>query len=127
MEKIIGYTSLESTNVTGLTGLELAKRDLANHFAIRKGEKFTNPQFGSDLPYYVFLPLDEATMDLINDDVLNVVSYDPRFTLTDRSVRVNHDDHLVTVRIELMYEPTKTPTDLELKFDAEAQNGIEFI
>mgnify|MGYP000580115056 CR=1 FL=1 len=127
MEKIIGYTSVDKTNTQSLSGLELAKRDLANHFAIRKGEKWTNPEFGSDLPYFVFQPLDQATIQAINDDVDNVVRYDPRFTLMNRDTRVETDEHYVTVTVELMYEPTKTPTDLELKFDSEAQDGIEFI
>ena len=127
MEKIIGYTSVDKTNTQSLSGLELAKRDLANHFAIRKGEKWTNPEFGSDLPYFVFQPLDQATIQAINDDVDNVVRYDPRFTLMNRDTRVEVDEHYVTVTVELMYEPTKTPTDLELKFDSEAQDGIEFI
>lgn len=127
MEKIIGYTSVDKTNTQSLSGLELAKRDLANHFAIRKGEKWTNPEFGSDLPYFVFQPLDQTTIQAINDDVDNVVRYDPRFTLLNRDTRVEVDEHYVTVTVELMYEPTKTPTDLELKFDSEAQDGIEFI
>lgn len=127
MDKIIGYTTKGERNTTRqLTGLELAKEDLANHFAIRKGEKWCNPDFGSNLPYLVFQPLDEITVGQIEDDVLAVVTYDPRFELMQNSTRVEEDAHYVTVRCELMYLPTTTPTDLVLKFDREFNNLSEF-
>jgi len=120
MNKIIGYTTQKSNrSATILSGLELAKQDLHNHFNIRKGEKWTNPDFGSDLPLYVFQPLDETTIQLIEEDVYNVVSYDPRFDLIDRNVRVSEDEHSITVRIQLLYLPTTTETALQLKFDKE--------
>jgi len=125
-EKIIGYTTKnrQLTSST-LTGIELARQDLLNHFAIRKGEKWTNPEFGSNLPYYVFQPLDETTADLIEQDVIDVVSYDPRFTMTNKNVTVLEDEHFVMVEVELLYVPTTTPTTLALKFDRESQN-LEF-
>lgn len=120
MNKIIGYTTQNvSRNTKILTGLELAKQDLYNHFNIRKGEKWSNPTFGSDLPLYVFQPLDDTTITLIEEDVYNVVSYDPRFDLVDRNVRVSEDEHSITVRIQLLYLPTTTETALQLKFDKE--------
>lgn len=127
MEKITGYTTIDQKISTKeLQGLELAKRDLSNHFGIRKGEKWTNPEFGSNLPYYVFQPLDQATIDLIEEDVVDVVSYDPRFELETRTVRVDQDAQAVTVRIKLMYLPTTTPTDLVVKFDKEFGETEQF-
>jgi len=92
MNKIIGYTTVGTlTSAKYLADLELAKQDLSNHFAIRKGEKWTNPEFGSNLPLYVFEPLDDATIAAIEDDVMQVVSYDPRFDLETKDVIVNRD------------------------------------
>lgn len=127
MEKITGYTTIgQKISTKELQGLELAKQDLSNHFAIRKGEKWTNPEFGSNLPYYVFQPLDQNTIDLIEEDVVDVVSYDPRFELQTRTVRVDQDAQAVTVRIQLMYLPTTTPTDLVVKFDKEFGETEQF-
>lgn len=127
MEKIIGYTTVNQKNSAQyLSDIELAKRDLANHFAIRKGEKWTNPEFGSNLPLYVFQPLDDVTIDLIEEDVNQVVSYDPRFELREQTVQVDHDGSSVTVLIKLMYIPTVTPTELELKFDDEFNQDTDF-
>ena len=78
MSNIVGYTTVNQTNASlRLKDLELAKRDLLNHFHIRKGEKWTNPDFGSNLPYYVFQPLDDTTIEMIREEVYNVVTHDP--------------------------------------------------
>lgn len=127
MNKIIGYTTVGSlTSAKYLTDLELAKQDLSNHFAIRKGEKWTNPEFGSNLPLYVFEPLDETTILNIEQDVEDVINYDPRFEQVTKNVIVNRDDSAVTVIIKLLYLPTTTPTDLVLKFDDEFKETVEF-
>ena len=124
---IVGYTTIDQGRTSKqLTGLELAKQDLHNHFGIRKGEKWTNPEFGSNLPLYVFEPLDQDTVDLIEEDVFNVVTYDPRFNLLDEQVIVSPDTHFVSITIKLIYLPTATPTDLVLKFDREAAQLLEF-
>lgn len=123
MEKIIGYTTQgEKYTSKTLTGLDLAKQDLSNHFSIRKGEKWANPNFGSDLPYYVFQPLDDITVDAITQEVRTIVNYDPRFQLLDENVDIVEDEHSVTVSIELLYLPTTTATELELKFDRDVDN-----
>jgi phage baseplate assembly protein W len=127
MTRIIGYTTIEQENTSKqLTGLELAKRDLLNHFSIRKGEKWTNPEFGSNLPYYVFQPLDSATVDLITQDVFDVVSNDPRFEVLSEDVKVDNVGQSVIVEVQLMYLPTTTATDLQIKFDREFQEEIDF-
>jgi len=127
MTKIKGYTTqLNEFTSTPLNGLELAKQDLTNHFHIRKGEKWTNPDFGSNLPFYVFQPLDDSTIDLITQDVRDVVTNDPRFNMNSNTVNVQADAHSVTVNVELMYLPTTTATELQLKFDKDFEQDIEF-
>lgn len=124
MSNIIGYTTVEQAYTSQpLTDLEVAKRDLLNHFHIRKGEKWTDPEFGCDLPYYVFQPLDNITVDAIREEVLAVVNYDPRFELIDENVVVKQDQHFVTVNIKLNYLPTTTAIDLQVKFDRELEDA----
>lgn len=127
MTRIIGYTTIDQEYTSlPLTDLELAKRDLLNHFGIRKGEKWTNPDFGSNLPYYVFQPLDEATVELISEDVFDVVTNDPRFEMASDQVIVENDEQSVTVIVELIYLPTTTATDLQIKFDREFEEDTDF-
>lgn len=127
MSNIFGYTTIgESYTSKSLSGLELAKQDLINHFHIRKGEKWTDPTFGCDLPLYVFEPLDQSTQDDINQEVYNVISYDPRFEIIDTNIRVVQDTHSVTVSVKLNYLPTTTATELQVKFDKEFIENAEF-
>ena len=116
----IGYTTRGQTrSAKQMTKLDLAKQDLDNHFKIRKGEKWSQPSFGSMLPFYVFQPLDENTIELIEQDVNDVVTYDPRFSLMTKNVRVTEDSSSITISIQLLYLPTTTETVLRLKFDRE--------
>ena len=127
MSNIIGYTTKNTKTTTKtLTGLELAKQDLENHFHIRKGEKWTNPEFGSNLPFLVFQPLDQLTVSEIEDDVITIVGYDPRFELSDSTITVTEDTSFVYVSANLIYLPTKTATDLQLKFDKEFEETLEY-
>lgn len=127
MTKITGYTTtLNDFTSTTLTNLDLAKQDLINHFHIRKGEKWTNPDFGSDLPFYVFQPLDESIIDLINTEVLTIVSNDPRFELNSSKVNVQSDAQAITIIVQLIYLPTTTATELQVKFDRDFEQDIEF-
>ena len=127
MSNIIGYTTKNTKTTTKtLTGLELAKQDLENHFHIRKGEKWTNPEFGSNLPFLVFQPLDQLTVSEIENDVITIVGYDPRFELSDSTITVTEDTSFVYVSANLVYLPTKTATDLQLKFDKEFEETLEY-
>ena len=124
---IFGYTTINQPYTSkSLSGLDLAKQDLLNHFKIRKGEKWSNPDFGCDLELYVFEPLDQATQDAIEEEVYNVVSYDPRFEVNNSDISVNHDTHSVTVNVKLTYLPTTTATELQIKFDTEFTENAEF-
>jgi phage baseplate assembly protein W len=127
MSNIVGYTTVDQQNGSlRLQGLELAKQDLMNHFKIRKGEKWTNPNFGSNLLNYIFQPLDDNTTEAINDEVYEIVSYDPRFKLASNDIIVDQEAHSVTVTVKLMYLPTTTATDLQIKFDSESTEQAEF-
>ena len=127
MDNIIGYTTVaQAYSSKGLTDIDLAKRDLLNHFNIRKGEKWTDPDFGCDLPYYVFEPLDADTRDSIKEEVFRVVNYDPRFAVSDSTIIINQDKQSVTINVKLTYLPTTTATDLQIKFDREFEQDAEF-
>ena len=127
MSNIFGYTTVnQSYTSKTLSGLELAKQDLLNHFKIRKGEKWTDPEFGSNLELYVFDPLDQQTQDAIEEEVNAIITYDPRFEVNDSDIRVVHDTHSVTVNVKLTYLPETTATELQIKFDKEFIENAEF-
>tara|TARA_B100000809_G_scaffold266014_1_gene326894 strand:+ start:2038 stop:2406 length:369 start_codon:yes stop_codon:yes gene_type:complete len=118
MNNIIGFTNSQTSCTSAvLTDLELAKQDLRNHFSITKGEKWTLPNFGSNIPNYIFEPLDDTIIELIQQDVVDVVSYDPRFQVSSHDIKVSEDAYTVAVNIELTYVPLAQITTLELLFD----------
>lgn len=126
-ETLIGYTNSNTTCTSvPLTDLALAKKDLENHFSITKGEKWQLPDFGTNIPYYLFEPLTDTVVELIKEDVISVVSYDPRLEIINNNIQVNEDAHTVIVDVELLYIPLATVFYLELKFDKEAAQLEEF-
>lgn len=100
-----------------LEDVELAKRDLMNHFYTRKGERFGEPEFGSILPDLVFEPLDEFVVDAVEDDVKEIVGTDPRWILLDLDTNVL--DHTIECRLSLEYKKTSTVEELYLKFTSD--------
>jgi phage baseplate assembly protein W len=74
----------------------------------------------------VFEPLDESTQDNINEEVNNIINYDPRFEVNDSNINVVQEAHSVTVNVKLTYLPTTTATELQIKFDREFEHNAEF-
>ena len=98
---------------------ELAKRDLLNHFYTRKGERLGEPEFGSILPELIFEQLDEATIDIVEEDVISVVSTDPRWAFND--VQVTVGEHSIQCEIQLTYLTDGTSDQLYLKYTSEEE------
>lgn len=112
-----GFSTINQVKKFRLTDLELIKRDLLNHFAIRKGEKLMNPEFGSIIWNILFEPLTADVKALIVDDIQRVVSYDPRVQITN--VLVDQIDIGLQVQIELTFLPDNYSDVLSLQFDKE--------
>jgi phage baseplate assembly protein W len=117
---IIGSSNtLRSCNSVTLTGLELAKKDLENHFSIKKGEKWSNPEFGTNIPYYLFQPIDEFVAQSIRDEVIEVIDYDPRFELIDDNIEVTEDTYSVNVSVNVKYIPLNQVETIYIEFQRE--------
>ena len=98
-----------------LTDTDLIKRDLLNHFAIRKGEKLMNAEFGTSLRDLIMDPLTEETKALIVQEVDDVIKNDPRV----RSEGVTIDEYEGGLRIEMSvrYVISNEVENLMVKFD----------
>jgi len=98
-----------------LTDTDLIKRDLLNHFAIRKGEKLMNAEFGTSLRDLIMDPLTEETKALIVQEVDDVIKNDPRV----RSEGVTIDEYEGGLRIEMAvrYVINNQVENLMVKFD----------
>lgn len=77
-----GYSSISANKpYTSITDIDLIKRDLTNHFAIKRGEKLENPEFGTIIPFLLFEPMSTDVLAAIEDDVERIVNFDPRCQL----------------------------------------------
>jgi phage baseplate assembly protein W len=103
------------SNSFTLSGFELAKQDLLNHFNIRKGEKLFNPTFGSIIWDSLYEPLTDIQAQNIEDDIKEIISYDPR--IEAESVLVDQYENGMMIQLELKYIPDQIVQNLLFDFN----------
>ena len=78
--KFRGYSSVGTGFLNPVRyDLDLAKQDLLNQFHTRFGERIMLPKFGTIIWDLLFDPLDDNTRRAIRDDVIRIISEDPRW------------------------------------------------
>lgn len=117
-----GFSTIDRYKKFRLTDIELIKRDLLNHFAIRKGEKLMNPEFGSIIWNILFEPLTADVKSLIVTDIQRVVGYDPRIKVDN--VLVDQFDYGLQIQLEITVLPDNYSDVLALRFDREQNNVV---
>ena len=117
MAKYRGFNTIDQHKKFRMTDLDLVKRDLLNHFQIRKGEKLMQPNFGSIIWNTLFEPLSEETKKVILEDVKAVVSYDPRLNVDE--VIIQELGNGLQIQIAMTYVPSNMATTMRLNFDRE--------
>ena len=79
------------------------KLDILNQIFTRRGERVMMPSYGSIVPDIVFEPLDDITLDILEQDLVAVVNFDPRVDLLEFSLNPNFDNNRVEVHMKLLY------------------------
>lgn len=110
-----GFSTQGNRKKFRLTDFELVKRDLQNHFAIRKGEKLMDPDFGTTIWDMLFEPLNEDTRNLIVQEIKRIIAYDPR--ISANNVIVTQYDMGIQIELDLIYISTNQVGQLLLNFD----------
>lgn len=103
-----------------LTGVELIKRDLLNHFQTRVGERVMNPEFGTIIYDLLMNPQDAETRRLIIEEAVRVVSTEPRVTLAD--VDVQEYEQSIVVAIDLIFTPDRVRDSLYVTYKLNIEN-----
>jgi len=101
-----GFSSYQFEYNKSFTLLDvgIVKRDLLNHFFSKLGERVMMPQFGITIPTLLMEPLDDNTLDIIYEDMVTVIEFDPRVELVgDISVVPDFDNSAVSVSAILNY------------------------
>lgn len=110
-----GFSTVGRNRKFRLTDFELVKRDIINHFHIRKGEKLMNPNFGTIIWNVLHEPLTDDLKSVITTDVKDVASYDPRVSVDN--VIITEYDRGLQIELELRYLQTNQINLLNLRFD----------
>lgn len=115
MALYVGYSTIDQNKSVTLTDADLIKRDLINHFYIRKGEKLMNPDFGTIIWDSIFEPYTEQLRAAIVDDVTRIARYDPRLRVDQ--ILVDQFEHGILIELRLEYVDTNELETLKLIFD----------
>lgn len=111
-----GYNTVgNNTTKVRSEDAELIKRDLLNHFNIRKGEKLMHPEFGSIIWDALFEQMTDDLRDVIVEDVVEIVRYDPRI-VADK-VLVDEYENGILIEIQVRYSNLNQTENLRLLFD----------
>lgn len=111
-----GFSTINSDfGGSKLTDTDLIKRDLLNHFAIRKGEKLMNGEFGTSLRDLIMDPLTEETKAIVIQEVNAVLANDPR--VLAESVILDEYENGLQVEMVLRYVLDNQTEKLAVRFD----------
>jgi phage baseplate assembly protein W len=99
----VGFSTDGTLKSFRKTNLDLVNRDLMNHIFTLKGERVMMPDFGTRIPLMAFEPLDQKTLDAIEEDLRAVAAYDPRVKLLDLAVMALPDNNAVIALLDLQY------------------------
>jgi phage baseplate assembly protein W len=118
--KYYGFSTIDQVKKFKLTDFDLVKRDLLNHFSIRRGEKLLQPNFGSIIWNMLFEPLTEETKAILVEDIKRIVNYDPRINVN--GVIIDQLENGLQIQVELLYLPTNMSDQLTLVFDNQSNS-----
>ena len=115
-----GFSTIGQTKKFRLTDFDLVKRDIINHFHIRKGEKLMNPAFGTIIWNVLYEPFTEDLKSVITADIKNIASYDPRVSFDN--IVVTEYDMGLQILLELRYLQTNQINQMILQFDNQSKS-----
>jgi len=110
-----GFSSNEIKNNFKLYDIELVKRDLMNHFYIRKGEKLENPNFGTIIWDMLFENFTSEVRRLITEDVEQIINYDPRVRVN--TLTIDSTDQGIRIQADVVYLPFNVNERMTFDFD----------
>jgi len=114
-----GFSTKQSSKNYTLTDFELAQQDLINYFNIAKGQKLMQPSFGTIIWNMLFEPLDEATQQIITQDIQRIVSYDPRLAVGQ--VAISQQTNGLLIQLTVSYVNTDQTATVNLNFNRNSQ------
>ena len=110
-----GYSTIEKRKSVTITDKELIKRDLINHFYIKRGEKLMNPDFGTIIWDSLYEPFTETLKQALIEAVTRIAKYDPRLRIDQ--ILVDEFEQGILIELQLSYVNSNETETLKLIFD----------
>lgn len=107
------------SNSYTLTGFDIAKQDLVNHFNIRKGEKLQNPAFGSIIWDSLYEPMTDVQVEAVKQNIREILDYDPR--LSAQEINVDQYEHGLVIEVNLKFIPDQIMERLLFDFNTDTE------
>lgn len=95
--------------------IDLVKKDILNHFHIRKGEKLENPDFGTVIWDILFEQFTEDVKLIVIKDVEAIINYDPRISVN--AIVVDSTDQGIRIEADITYVPFNITERMRFEFD----------
>ncbi len=105
-----------------LTDVDLIKRDLNNQFSTPLGSRVMMPNYGTQIPTYLFDPFDEYTRDAIIKDAVSIVESDPRVSL--EAIDAYQQDQTITISMVLKFLTNNLTESLYVSFTTANQESF---
>lgn len=105
-----------------ISDIEVVKEDLRNHIFTRFEERVYQPEFGTRIPDLAFDPNDQDTLNIIREDLLSVINFDPRVQLISLDILPIPDNNAIIAIVELLF--IEFDVQDELRIDVKTGNYI---
>ena len=97
-------------DLIGLKNESAIARSVKNLVFMQKGEKFFDPDFGSELSASLFENIDDVTALTMRDDIdYMITTYEPRFDLINVEIIPNYDNNQMDAVIVYAIKGSDTP------------------
>ena len=110
-----GFSTIGQNKKFRLTDFDLVKRDVLNHFYIRKGEKLMNPKFGTVIWNLLHEPFTDDLKSVIQADIKSIATYDPRVSFDN--IIVTEFDQGIQIELQLRYVLTNQTRVMLMNFN----------
>jgi len=110
-----GFSTVNDTASVSLFDYELIRQDLINRLSTAKGERVMNPSFGTIIWHVIFDPLTDELRAEIKDDLVSIISSDPR--ISPVKLELVDKDYGILVEITLAVLATNQIQTMALAFD----------
>lgn len=111
-----GYSSnnYQTDKTFHVNDINLVNTDLLNHIFTPRGSRPGMRSFGTRIPLLAFQPINANTIDIIQEDLIMVATFDPRVQLIDLSVNADPDLNTISAVMTLEYIELKMVGTLPL-------------